>query len=116
MNADERRGHPAHTAKRNYLEQTRELVLRITAELDCTVILFGSRARGEQRRNSDIDIGFSGLSEPEFTRVRDRLLSELEDSVIPHHVDLVNIDTVPGSFREVAMKKVIVWKQNSRAN
>jgi hypothetical protein len=27
-----------------------------------------------------------------FVRTRDRLLAELEDSLVPHHVDLVNID------------------------
>jgi predicted nucleotidyltransferase len=102
--------------ERDYLDQMRDLVLRVTAGLDCTVFLFGSRARGVHRRSSDIDIGFSGLSESAFTKVRDHLLSELEESLIPHHVDLVNIDTVSSHFREVAMEKVIVWKRSSRAN
>lgn len=100
----------------DYLEQMRELVQRVTAPLDCTIFLFGSRARGEQRRSSDIDIGFSGLSEQLFARVRDQLLSELEESVIPHHVDLVNMDAAPGDFRAIAMEEVVVWKQSSRAN
>ena len=102
--------------ERNYLNQMRDLVLRVTSNLDCTIFLFGSRARGEHRRSSDIDIAFSGLSEPVFTKVRDDLLSELEESVIPHHVDLVNIDTASSDFRDIAMGKVIVWKQNSRLN
>jgi predicted nucleotidyltransferase len=105
-----------NTVEKNYLDQMRDLVLRETSNLDCTILLFGSRARGEHRRSSDIDIGFSGLSEPLFTKVRDRLLSELEESVIPHHVDLVNMDFVSKDFRDVAMEKVIVWKQSSRAN
>lgn len=99
-----------------YLDQTRELVLKATSDLDCTIFLFGSRARGLHRRSSDIDIGFSGLSEAVFVRTRDRLLSELEESLVPHHIDLVNIDTAPSDFRSVATKEVIVWKQSSRAN
>jgi len=51
-----------------------------------------------------------------FVRTRDRLLSELEESLVPHHVDLVNIDTAPSDFRNVALKEVIVWKQSSRAS
>jgi predicted nucleotidyltransferase len=98
--------------ERNYLDQMRDLVLRVTSDIECTIFLFGSRARGLHRRNSDIDIGFSGLSEPVFTRVRDHLLFELEESVIPHHVDLVNIDTTSSYFRDVAMEKVIIWKQS----
>ena len=100
----------------DYLDQMRELVLRVISGLDCTVVLFGSRARGSQRPSSDIDIGFSGLDEAVFTRVRDQLFSEIEESVIPHHVDLVNIDTADRHFRDVAMEKVIVWKQSSHAN
>lgn len=99
-----------------YLNQMRELVLNVTSELDCTVFLFGSRARGKHRRSSDIDIGVSGLSETAFTRTRDSLLSELEESVIPHHVDVVNFDTVPDDFRKIAMEEVIVWKRSSREN
>jgi len=99
-----------------YLDQTRELVIKATADLDCTIFLFGSRARGAHRRSSDIDIGFSGLNETMFIKARDRLLSELEESLVPHHVDLVNIDTAPSDFRSVAMKEVIVWKQSSRAS
>ena len=101
---------------KNYLNQMRELVLKVTCNLDCTVFLFGSRARGVHRRSSDIDIGFCGLSEPVFAKTRDLLLSELEESMIPHHVDLVNIDMVSGDFREVVMKEVVVWKQNSHAS
>jgi predicted nucleotidyltransferase len=108
--------HQNLTIELKYLNQTRDLVLRVTSDLDCTIFLFGSRARGVHRRSSDIDIGFSGLSESAFTKTRDCLLSELEESVIPHHVDLVNIDTAPSAFRDVAMKEVIIWKQSSRAN
>jgi predicted nucleotidyltransferase len=108
--------HQNHTIEMKYLNQMRDLVLRVTSNLDCTIFLFGSRARGVHRRSSDIDIGFCGLSEAVFTKIRDCLLSELEESVIPHHVDLVNIDDSPSDFREVVMKEVIIWKQSSHAN
>ena len=105
-----------HITDDKYLNQMRELVLSETSSLDCTILLFGSRARGVHRRSSDIDIAFSGLSEQVFTRVRDRLLAEIEESIIPHHVDLVNLDSAPSDFRSVAMEEVIVWKQSSHAN
>jgi len=110
------RGQNKSSIKGEYLDQLRDLVLRATVKIDCTIFLFGSRACGVYRRSSDIDIGFSGLGETSFTKVRDRLLSELEESVIPHHVDLVNFDTVSSDFRDVAMREVVVWKQSSRAN
>ena len=103
-------------AGQTYTDQMQRLVLRVTDGLDCTVYLFGSRARNQERRNSDIDIGFSGLDERQFIRVRDRLLAELEESSIPHHVDIVNFDNTSKAFREIALNEVIVWKQSSRAN
>ena len=72
-----------YTTEDSYLSQMRELVLKATSDLDCTVFLFGSRARGVYRRSSDIDIGFSDLSEPQFTRLRDHLLSEEKGEPIP---------------------------------
>ena len=99
-----------------YLEEVRELVLRVASDLDCTIFLYGSRAGATFRRSSDIDIGFCGLSDTEFVRLRDRLLSELEESVVPHHVDLVNMDTASDRFRSTAMEKVIVWKQKLAEN
>lgn len=104
------------TLESKYLDQTRELVIKATADLDCTIFLFGSRARGLHRRSSDIDIGFSGLSEAVFARTRDRVLSELEESLVPHRVDLVNIDTAPSDFKSVATEEVVIWKQSSRAS
>lgn len=96
-----------------YLELVRQLVLAAASDLNCTIFLYGSRARGTHRRSSDIDIGFSGLSDPEFNRLRDRLVAELEESVVPHHIDLVHMDKASDHFREAATEKVIIWKQKS---
>jgi len=107
---------PPHSYQDKYLNQMRKLTLKVAKDLDCTIFLFGSRARGTERRSSDIDIGFSGLDEKTFLRTRDRLLSEFEESIIPHRVDLVNMDTAPQDFKNIAMQEVVVWKQSSRAN
>lgn len=56
------------TVEQDNLDQMRDLVVRVTSGLDCTVFLFGSRERGEYRRGSDADIDFSGLSELLFTK------------------------------------------------
>ena len=93
----------------------RKLALKVTENLDCTLFLFGSRARGTQRRSSDIDIGFSGLDEKTVLRTRDHLLSELEESTIPHRVDLANMDATTPEFKKIAMQEAVVWKQSSRA-
>ena len=103
-------------SSRDYTGHMRDLVMQATADIDCTVVLFGSRARDTHRKNSDIDVGFCGLNEAQFVKVRDTVLAELEESIIPHHVDLVNLDAVPEKFRDIALERVIVWKQRSRVN
>lgn len=85
----------------------RKLALKVTENLDCTLFLFGSRARGTPRRSSDIDIGFSGLDEKTFLRTRDRLLAELEESTSPHRVDLANMDATTPEFKKIAMQEAI---------
>ena len=51
------------------------------------VKLFGSRARGDARLTSDVDLAFSGRAE-----VRARLSQALEESALPYSFDLVDYD------------------------
>lgn len=62
--------HQNSLTEGTYLKQMRDLLLGVTSGLDCTIVLFGSRACGVHRRSSDIDVGFIGLTDSEFTNVR----------------------------------------------
>lgn len=33
-----------------------------------------------------------------------------EKSLVPHKIDFVNFDTVTESFKEVALKEIVLWK------
>ena len=57
-----------------------------TASLN-SVKLFGSRARGDYRKTSDIDLAISGQS-----FMRSRLAEDFSDSLLPHTVDIVDYD------------------------
>lgn len=52
------------------------------------VILFGSRAKGNYKRGSDIDMAVVG--EQVTKNVLSSLLSEFEDSLLPFFVDLLS--------------------------
>lgn len=72
------------------------------------VVLFGSRARGENVPTSDYDIGI--LPEEEipagcFSRARERL----EESTIPQNIDLVDLSRTDREFRENVQREGIVW-------
>lgn len=94
-----------------YLEVVRSIVDEAVSSLHCKVFLFGSRARGNYRRGSDFDIGISGLGEAAFIKVRNRILEQVEESIAPYGVDIVNLDAVESAFKEEALRGAVVWKQ-----
>jgi len=90
--------------------QLRDIVLSIVGERPCTVFLFGSRAQAMTRRSSDFDIGIQGLVPDEFERQRRLIVAAVEESHIPHDVDVVDFDRVSEPFLSEARKEIQVWK------
>ncbi|RZN13529.1 MAG: nucleotidyltransferase domain-containing protein [Methanosarcinales archaeon] len=73
------------------------------------IVLFGSRARGDYAKTSDIDIGI--LPNGEINRKELILLREkVENSNIPYKVDVVNLSQTSKEFTEKALKEGILWK------
>jgi len=52
------------------------------------------------------------LDEKLFLRLRNILLDEADESIIPYRVDIVNFDKASEDFRNQALKKVVIWKEN----
>ena len=69
------------------------------------IYLFGSRARGDERVHSDIDIAIEGealgsrLSQARFA---------LEESLVPYKIDLVDLSTA-SYLKGIIQKEGIVW-------
>ena len=70
--------------------------------------LFGSRARGEAARASDIDIAIlpdAPLEPGTLARIRDAL----EESTIPYEVDVIDLSSVDERFRRKVLAEAIEW-------
>jgi hypothetical protein len=93
-----------------YYALLKRMVLEELSDRSCTVFLFGSRVSGSYRWAADFDIGIEGLRPDEFIERKHRLLEQIEESVIPWNVDIVNFDEVDESFRETALKEYDLWK------
>jgi predicted nucleotidyltransferase len=66
------------------------------------IILFGSRARGDYKKNSDIDIAISG----NFNYREKRELKELVDFLAGiYSVDLIFLDNVEEDFKRQILKE-----------
>jgi predicted nucleotidyltransferase len=64
-------------------------------------VLFGSRATGEARRYSDVDIGLAG--EPLAMDALARLTDAFEESDLPYRVDVVNLANMSETFQASAL-------------
>ena len=56
------------------------------------IYLFGSRARRDHSRASDLDLAFLNLKNPsEISKIENKI----EELNIPYHIDLVDLDQAP---------------------
>ena len=70
------------------------------------IFLFGSRARGDSSRFSDIDIGF--LSNKDISKELVLLREIIEESNIPYKVDIVNLSENK-DLLEIVLKEGERW-------
>lgn len=94
--------------KVNYLELTKEIIFKHIDSKKFKVFLFGSRACGNQKPFSDIDIGIIG-KEKLNSIVKADIENELDESLVPYNVDIVDFSRVDAKFKSLALKKIIKW-------
>lgn len=70
------------------------------------VFIFGSRAIGNGRKFSDIDIGVKSNKQINSITLSD-IEEAFEESNIPYTVDVVDFSQVSANFNEVAKQKII---------
>ncbi len=90
------------------LEEVRRIVRETVGSENADVHLFGSWARGEATRPSDIDIAI----DPRETLPRGtlaRLRERLEESHVPYRVDVVDLRRTDSEFRRRVLTEGIPW-------
>lgn len=94
--------------KMDYISLTKEIVLKHIDAEKYQVFLFGSRAAGNAKFHSDIDVGIMGkgpVSSIQLAEIED----DLAESVVPFKVDIVDFSRVDEAFKAVALKHIITW-------
>jgi predicted nucleotidyltransferase len=90
------------------LEEVRRIVLGVVSERNVRVYLFGSWARGEASRLSDIDVAIDPqIALPRGTLAQ--LREQLEESHIPYRVDVVDLSHVSSEFRQRVIAEGVLW-------
>ena len=91
------------------LHTVKQIVLSELEHAKVRIYLFGSWARGEQRRSSDIDIAIDhrgAVSASEFAHIRDLL----EESSVPYRVDVVDLTIACPDLARRIKEEGILWK------
>ena len=91
------------------LERLKNIVLAETADANVKVYLFGSWARGEERRASDIDIALDWIDGAPPGRMA-RLREILTESDVPFRVDVVDLSTAGEVLASKVAKEGVLWK------
>jgi predicted nucleotidyltransferase len=92
----------------DYIEIVKQIVLKHVPNDAFAIFLFGSRAAGNAKPLSDIDIGILG-TEPLPMIVKAHLDAELEESIVPFKIDLIDFYQVDKDFKKEALKKIQIW-------
>ena len=74
----------------------------------CKVWLFGSRATGEQRPGSDIDLALDNGQKIPWNTVT-KMLIDIDETTIPMKIDLVDLQNVDDDFKKQVLKEGILW-------
>jgi len=100
---------PAIALEPRYHTQLLQVVNRCMAGTHGVVQLFGSRARGNPRPSSDIDLAVS--VDANAGGVLSRLRENLEESTIPFCADVVDLGTCGSALaKEIRREGVTLWK------
>lgn len=91
-----------------YLEQVRQIVLNTLGDAKVQVFLFGSRARGEARTGSDVDVGLLG-EQPVPPATLAKIREALELSHVPYEVDVVDLRCAEEDFVRTALQEAVPW-------
>ncbi len=102
------RGKTHSTAPDEDLAEVRRIVFQKLKGYKVRVYFFGSRAKGEARKSSDIDLAILPLR-PLPPGLMAELREALEESWIPFEVDVVDLTETDPSFRERVLKEGILW-------
>jgi len=72
---------------------------------DSKFFIFGSRARGQYSRSSDIDIGIESSQQLD-RKLLNNIGEIFDDSFVPYHVDLVDFSKVKEKFLETTNERI----------
>lgn len=94
----------------DYVEMVKKYVLENLKGYDCKIFLYGSRARGNNYRFSDLDVGIIPQNDKRLPiyDIQDYLNYE---SIVPFKIEMVDFSIADEKFKNHALENIIWWKE-----
>ena len=92
----------------NYIDIVKSIVLKHVPQEEFAVFLFGSRPVGNDKALSDIDVGILG-KRPLPVIIKGDLESDLDESIVPFKIDLIDFYQIDEVFKNEALSTVEIW-------
>lgn len=96
----------------NFTELYKEIIVPIVVKHlpNAKIILYGSRARGDAREGSDIDVALD-MGHKIDTLIMSNIIGDLEESRLPICFDIVDFHNISESMQQRILKDGIIWKE-----
>ncbi len=83
---------------------------RNISDVDAKFYIFGSRAKGTNKKYSDIDIAVDLNGKKLDISVLGKILIEFQDSTLPYEVDVVDLNSIDESFKNLIKNDLVLLK------
>lgn len=104
-----------NTNEDSYLDLVKTIILKNIPNDKYNIFLFGSRTKDKHRFAADIDVGVEG-KEPLNKDIIYKVQEEIEESIVPFNVDIIDFKDVGNEFKQEAMRNIKIWNQVSPTN
>jgi len=93
--------------RKKWLGMLKEIVLKHVDKNEYAVFLYGSAVNGLLKAH-DFDIGILGKNKIE-DRIVYRITDEIDESIIPMGVDIVDFVNTDEEFKKIALSEIEIW-------
>jgi predicted nucleotidyltransferase len=96
----------------NFTELYKKIIVPIIVKYlpDAKIILYGSRARGDYKEGSDIDIALD-MGYTIDDRMINNIIGDLEESNLPINFDIVDFHAVSEKMQQRILRDGVIWKE-----
>lgn len=102
-------------ARDSLLEQVKQTIFPYLHGISAQVYLFGSWARVEEKRSSDIDVAIEfKTSDASHHIILMNIRNALEESTIPYRIDVVHLNDADSYIVNIVREEGILWDVPSK--